>query len=187
MKIPAAQIQLLFALQRLDEAVFFRLQRSAVSRRFFRLISRSADGPLYLVAAALSWLVMDEQSLLFINVLVMSFVLERPLYFVLKNGLRRRRPAQAIPGFVSLIVPSDHFSFPSGHTSGAFIVASAAALSMGGLPETSYAILVGVLYSWAVLVGMSRVMLGVHFPGDTLAGALLGSASTLLVHTWLLL
>jgi undecaprenyl-diphosphatase len=109
----------------------------------------------------------------------------------LKQGVKRSRPAQIIPGFSSIIVPSDHFSFPSGHTSGAFIFATALSLS---LADTNFisgfnaeSLMIFTVYCWAVMVGLSRVMLGVHFPGDTLAGATLGFSITVSVHYVVLL
>lgn len=190
-KIMTNRVQILFALQRLDEAVFCRVNNSRLSRRFFRTISSSADGPYYVMAAALSWLVLRDSSLQFLTLLGISFIIERPLYFILKNGLKRNRPAQAIPGIVSIIVPSDHFSFPSGHTSGAFIFATSMVLV---LPESAgismidlNLILIAAVYSWAIVVAASRVMLGVHFPGDTMAGAVLGSTVTFSVHILVLL
>jgi len=95
-----------------------------------------------------------------------AFIIERAIYYVLKKNLKRRRPPAAIPGFRSLVTPSDEFSFPSGHTSGAFLFTTLCLLWFGvvALP----------LYFWASLVGLSRVLLGVHFPGDILAGAVIG-------------
>jgi undecaprenyl-diphosphatase len=185
-KIIANCIPLLYALQRLDEAAFHKAFRSSRTCAPFRKISTTADGHLYVLSAVFCWLLLREPGSHFISLLCLSFLLERPIYFILKNGLKRGRPAQIIPGFSSVIVPSDHFSLPSGHTSGAFIFATTLALSV---TDTSFTfgvnaetLLIITMYSWAIMVGVSRVMLGVHFPGDTLAGAALGTTSTIFIH-----
>ena len=67
-----------------------------------------------------------------------------------------------------LITPSDKFSFPSGHTAAAFVFAN---IVVAFFPSLSIP-----LYLFATLVGLSRVMLGVHYPGDILAGMVLGLA-----------
>ncbi len=128
-----------------------------------RWISRSADGHLYAVALLLA-VALSQWSL--VQVLLLGFIIERVVYFILKNCLKRRRPQQAIPSFTSVVQPSDQFSFPSGHTSAAFFVLSVSAIF--------FPILFNVLLIWAVGVGMSRVVLGVHFPTDIMAGAILG-------------
>jgi undecaprenyl-diphosphatase len=190
-KIIANCIPLLYALKRLDEAAFHKAFRSGRICAPFRNISTTADGHLYVLSAVFCWLLIKEPGAHFISLLGISFLLERPIYFILKNGLKRSRPAQIIPGFSSIIIPSDHFSFPSGHTSGAFIFATALALSMTDANSSfgfnAETLLIIVFYSWAVMVGVSRVMLGVHFPGDTLAGATLGTSTTLLIHTLVLI
>ncbi|MGH1486159.1 MAG: phosphatase PAP2 family protein [Cellvibrionaceae bacterium] len=128
-----------------------------------RWVSRSADGYLYAIAALL--FALSNQWLL-VKILFIGFSVERILYFMLKNKLRRNRPQQAIPGYQSVIQPSDQFSFPSGHTSAAFL--------MMGIISAFYPILGIPLLIWAIWVGISRVMLGVHFPTDSVAGAILG-------------
>lgn len=186
-KIMTNRTQLLFTLQKLDEAAFCRVNNTQLSRQFFRSLSRSADGPYYVVVAALAWWLMKESSLHFLTLLGTAFLVERPLYFILKNGLKRNRPAQAIPGFVSAIVPSDHFSFPSGHTSAAFVFATTVVLSLPASAVDFKLLIIVCVYSWALLVAASRVMLGVHFPGDTMAGAILGAATTVSVHMLVLI
>jgi len=107
----------------------------------------------------------------FLQAVLLAFAIERPVYFVLKNGLRRNRPQAALQNFRSIITPSDQFSFPSGHTSAAFMMAT-----LLGFYCTPLTI---PLYCWAALVGFSRVVLGVHFPTDTLVGAILGIGTAL--------
>ena len=65
----------------------------------------------------------------------------------------------------------DRFSFPSGHACAAMSVAFAYGMSMPGLALP--------LTLLAVIVGMSRVRLGVHFPGDVLAGQVIAIATVL--------
>lgn len=128
-----------------------------------RWISISADGHLYLVAALA--LLISQQWLL-ASILCSALTAERLAYWLLKSHFRRNRPPQAIPGFKSVVQPSDQFSFPSGHTSAAFLMAT---LINYWLPDIGW-----MIFTWASLVGVSRVFLGVHFPTDTLAGAALG-------------
>ncbi len=130
-----------------------------------RQLSRSADGYIYILIGVLALFFKHYQ---FVAIAVTAFVIERSLYFVIKNYFRRHRPPDIIPGFTSVVRASDKFSFPSGHTSAAFLMASAIVLFF---PGTAW-----FVYPWAASVGWSRVMLGVHFPGDTIAGALLGSS-----------
>jgi len=73
-------------------------------------------------------------------------------------------------------------SFPSGHTSEAFSTATALSLKY---PEWY---IIAPAYLWAGSVGYSRMNLGVHYPTDVLAGALLGTGTaflTLKVNEWL--
>ena len=95
-----------------------------------------------------------------------AFAIERPLYFILKKSCKRRRPPAAIPGFTSIITASDEFSFPSGHTCGAFLFVTLLCALWG--------LWLAPLYLWAAFVGLSRVILGVHFPTDIFMGAILG-------------
>lgn len=132
------------------------------------VISRTADGWFYLLLLPAIWIIKPEQAREYLNLAVVAFGIERSLYYLCKNTIRRRRPPAAIEGFHAVITASDRFSLPSGHTSAAFLFVTflCCGLSWLFLP----------LYLWAFAVGASRVILGVHFPTDTVLGALLGSS-----------
>lgn len=142
-----------------------------------RAISRSGDGYLHLLTPLLAWLLDPAGLERLLPLLIISLLLERIAYWLIKNALRRPRPADAVPGFRSLITAGDQFSFPSGHSSGAFLLATALVIVYGPLAAP--------LLLWALAVALSRVLLGVHYPGDTLAGALMGSFVVISVATHL--
>lgn len=140
--------------------------------RLSRWISKTGDGFLYPLVACYLYYADAPVGQPFVVCALCSFLVERPVYYVLKNGFRRGRPQQALPNFHSLIVPSDRFSFPSGHTSAAFLMAS--------LLGYFFPALILPLYTWASAVGVSRIFLGVHFPTDVLVGSTIGTGIALI-------
>ena len=86
------------------------------------------------------------------------------LNYAVKVTVRRRRPELA--GLPPLTKTVSRLSFPSAHATTSFAAAAAFA---GLLPA-------GYLYGPAVAFALSRPYLGVHYPSDVLAGALLGTA-----------
>ncbi len=97
------------------------------------------------------------------------------VYKWLKGKTHRPRPCAVESAIQNSVAPLDQFSFPSGHT------LHAAAFSMV-LTEYYPAFLILVL-PFTLLVALSRVVLGLHYPTDVLVGALLG---TLLAYAILL-
>ncbi|MEM8560934.1 MAG: phosphatase PAP2 family protein [Pseudomonadota bacterium] len=154
-----------------DRQLFTRIFRQSERKAIIplaRALSRSGDGYLYALIPLTLWALNIPKSGLLVIALALGFTLERILYGILKRTLKRRRPANAIPGFNSLIIASDKFSFPSGHASGAFLFATSMTFTFGA-PLLA-------IYLWASGVALSRVLLGVHFPGDIVAGSFLGAS-----------
>jgi len=89
------------------------------------------------------------------------------LFLELKRIFRRKRPCALEPHCWAELLPPDQFSFPSGHTITAFSVTAALA---GFYPE----MLPGLIFC-AISIAASRVILGMHFLSDVLAGAALGT------------
>ncbi|WP_075174219.1 phosphatase PAP2 family protein [Neptunomonas phycophila] len=130
-----------------------------------RAISRLGDGLLYVVIGVAFAVFDAEHGQAFLVAGLLAFLVELPVYWLLKNTIKRPRPS-SLKGFEAVIVPSDTFSFPSGHSAAAFLFAT--------LLAVFYPALAGVGYVLAGMIGFSRVMLGVHYPTDIAAGAALG-------------
>ena len=146
--------------------------RAASVARVARQVSRLGDGPGYALLAAGVLLSGWPQAGHFVAVLALGFLFEVPAYMGLKRWIRRPRPADTQASLSAFIQPADTFSFPSGHTAAAFMVALIVA--------TFFPALTGLAYGLALAIGSSRVLLGVHFPSDIAAGAALGTSSGLL-------
>ena len=89
--------------------------------------------------------------------------------FTIKPLVARARPWLVIENFVNLVPEKDPNSFPSGHTNAAFAFAIAVCMSA---PKKWMKV---AAVCAAVVMGLSRLYVGVHFPSDVLAGALVGS------------
>ncbi|MEM5780773.1 MAG: phosphatase PAP2 family protein [Lawsonibacter sp.] len=102
---------------------------------------------------------------------------------ILKPLVARPRPWLDVAGLIPLITEPDPYSFPSGHTCAAF---AAAVMFWRALPETWTGVK-ALTVVMAVLMGLSRIYVGVHYPSDILAGAIVGAACAWFVwHMYLL-
>ena len=104
-----------------------------------------------------------------------SILVSSVFTYALKNTVKRQRPFSAD----SLIVRAGHgggYSFPSGHTAEAFSLATSLSLSY---PKWYVVV---PAYLWAGTVAYSRMYLGVHYPTDIVAGALVGGGSAFLTY-----
>ncbi|GAA4893255.1 phosphatase PAP2 family protein [Ferrimonas pelagia] len=166
-------------LDELDRDGLLRLQRlpgAPIWQPMARGISLSGDGAGYLLFALLLAELGGARGVAFLFAGLAAFAVELPIYWLLKNSLRRGRPCHVLGEVMASVEPHDRFSLPSGHTAAAFIFAS--------LLAWYWPPLAGVAFAWASLVGLSRVLLGVHYPGDVLVGAGLGLWSAQLGLSW---
>ncbi len=135
---------------------------------FFKAISRLGDG-VFWYCLLLSLPIFDGLqgafNMLHIIVTALLCVL---IYSQLKKRLVRQRPFIASNSISPHCAPLDLYSFPSGHTMNA--------VNFSILLGYYYPVLLWLLVPFALLVALSRVILGMHYPTDVLVGALLGAA-----------
>lgn len=110
-----------------------------------------------------------------------TFLVNAFITTALKHTIKRGRPFETYPD-IDQAASSLGKSFPSGHTSLAFATATSLSLSY---PKWY---VIAPSFVWAGAVGYSRMHLGVHYPSDVLAGAIIGSGSAYLsykVNKWI--
>ena len=129
--------------------------------------TRAGDGWLWCVLGLVVALYGGPQRLHALVAAILAAAAGAALFVSLKHAFRRERPCELEPHCWADLLPPDQFSFPSGHT----ITAFAVAISLGGFyPE----MLAGLVFC-AISIAASRIVLGMHFLSDVLAGATLGT------------
>jgi len=164
------RIYILRQIQTWDETWCLRFNRASINpsiRRGFRLISRLGDGIFWY--ALMLWLLAEYQAAALLPVFHMAAagLVCTVLYKWLKHKTHRQRPCNTNEGINCGIAPLDQFSFPSGHT------LHAVAFSVVALAY--YPALAWLLLPFTALVAVSRLVLGLHYPSDVLAGILIGA------------
>ena len=104
-----------------------------------------------------------------------TFLASAFITVVSKKIIKTDRPYDTYP-MVQPVVSEASYSMPSGHTSIAFATATSLSLAY---PKWY---VVAPSFVWAGAIGYSRMHLGVHYPSDVLAGALVGSGSAYLTY-----
>jgi len=142
-----------------------------VSRAGWTAVTHLGGSGPSVIAAGLPWLAccaLHEASRFALATLLLSHLLVQ----LIKRTVVRSRPA-IVSGRPPLVREPDRFSFPSGHAAASMSVA----LAYGAMfPAWALALL-----AVALLVGFSRVRLGVHYPSDVVAGQLIAAVTAAVV------
>ncbi|MFH7767246.1 phosphatase PAP2 family protein [Acinetobacter sp. BSP-28] len=133
---------------------------------FFKMISRLGNGMFWFVMLASLWMLQGAFYIVQLLYLLISGSIGTAIYKILKNKTVRPRPYQVHQVIRLQEPPLDHFSFPSGHT----LHAVMASTVMGYIQP----MLLVLMLPFTILVAVSRMVLGLHYPSDVLVGALIG-------------
>ncbi len=146
---------------------FNQTHRHAGWGAIMRIASRLGDGWVWAAAvAAVAVAHGDGRGLGHALLMLVAGALATALYRAIKGGTRRPRPSAVLAALSLSVPPLDRFSFPSGHTLHAVLFTVIAWWSVPWLGA--------VLAPCCLLVATSRLVLGLHWPSDVLAGAAIG-------------
>ena len=142
----------------------------ALNNRFifylFRLITLTAEGWIFIIYALILLFLDYNQALNIIKVGIVTYGLYYPIYYIIKNNIKRERPFEKNKNnIICLVRPPDKYSFPSGHSAASTI---ATLIILYFYPQLNF------LFIWPILVALSRITLGVHYLTDAIFGVGLG-------------
>lgn len=105
-----------------------------------------------------------------------TLIVSQGITYTLKMLLGRERPYNVLKDLNTYNIILKDYSFPSGHTSASFSIATIIAFNM---PQLSWFAII-----CALLVGISRIYLAVHYPTDVLAGIIIGVGTGIFTHLY---
>lgn len=145
---------------------FNRISHVQLINRFFATVSRLGDGVFWYVLMLILPLLYGMQGLEAALHMLLSSAVVLGVYKLLKTNTHRIRPFHYDKKIFQNVSALDQFSFPSGHT-------------MHAVSFTIILLHYFPVFSWLVIpftffVALSRVILGLHYPSDVIAGFLLG-------------
>lgn len=135
--------------------------------------------PLYVaVAALLIWRLGWKKGLVAVACVAAAFAAEEQVNNLIKAAVGRIRPCNdpdMLAAGLRVLETGGGWSFPSGHAHNSFGFAMSTSMCLKTDEKANWKWYTGFIFVWAALVAISRIMVGKHFLGDVITGALLGT------------
>jgi undecaprenyl-diphosphatase len=163
-------------LEQLDQQLFLFL--NSLNSPFWDQVMHAISGriiwiPLYIAILIFLGIKYKRKFFVILLFIILAATLSDQVSVLIKNIFQRLRPCHepALDGLVHLFKGEcgGMFSFVSSHATNSFDVAL---LSLLFIKKRWYSI---TIILWAIIIGYSRIYLGVHYPGDVICGSLLGA------------
>lgn len=136
-------------------------------------------GAIFTSIFSLAIIIFGNSSTRFMGVeSITAMGLTQSIVQILKRGFGRERPYNMIENINTFKIELKDYSFPSGHTAASFCLAATLSFNM---PSISI-----ILYILAMIIGISRIYLAVHYPSDVIVGMVIGVGSSIIIHFFLL-
>mgnify|MGYP001164060123 FL=1 len=153
----------------LDKNITYLLNKLATKNNiifyFFRIFTFTGEWWMYILYGIIVISIDFNKGIDAAKLGLLAYGVNYPAYYFIKNIIKRKRPFEKYEQIKALVKPPDKYSLPSGHAGGTMISA---------LITTSFFEGLEFLFLWPIIVGLSRVFLGVHYISDCLIGLLLG-------------
>lgn len=139
-----------------------------ITKNFFAAISRLGNGVFWYVLMGLIPVLFGFEKIHVSMRMAIIGIAGLIIYKLIKSVTERPRPYKVNSHITLGTMPLDQYSFPSGHTLHAV---SFTLTSVYYIPELGW-----LLIPFAVLIALSRIILGLHYPTDVLAGGVVGTS-----------